>query len=217
MLLYRLHGRVAFALTTQDKFVKAESPSLVWETWLRQFTGLKRLRAGYTFLENVELLKNIVAFSTLSALELIQVSKLCTHASHETGDTVIREGDVGDCMYVVKTGRVGVYKSHAAEEAQKGAAAENLASDNPMEELVQLRTGEHFGEISLIDSGPRSATVKALEPTTLIRLSASDFQVLLERDVRLQAKVYKAFAKTLCQRLRHTSDMLMLDDGSAHV
>jgi CRP-like cAMP-binding protein len=79
--------------------------------------------------------------------------------SVSAGEVVIRQGGVGDRFYVVLTGEVEVRRD-----------------DDP---LARLGPGEAFGEIALLLDMPRTATVTALVPTTLLALDAADFRDVL--------------------------------------
>lgn len=82
------------------------------------------------------------------------------------GETVIRQGEIGDCCYYVKEGKVGVYRSHDERRAP--------------ELLAELTPGTCFGEDALVNDAPRNATVVMLENGVLMRLSKQDFFLLLK-------------------------------------
>jgi CRP-like cAMP-binding protein/rhodanese-related sulfurtransferase len=85
------------------------------------------------------------------------------------GETVIRQGETGDCCYYVKEGKVAVYRSHD----------ERLA---PVL-LAELTPGKCFGEDALVNDAPRNATVVMQENGVLMRLSKQDFFLLLKPPV----------------------------------
>ena len=80
------------------------------------------------------------------------------------GQTVVREGDEPDSFFIVVRGRVGVYKRQP---------------DGSERELNQLGPGEFFGEIGLLTGAPRVASVRALEPSELLRLDQDAFKDLV--------------------------------------
>lgn len=81
------------------------------------------------------------------------------------GEQIFKEGDAGDCAYLVEKGAVEV-----------------IAGDQGMERRVSLMgKGEMFGEVALIDHQPRTATVRALEKTVLIPIRRKLVEVLLEK------------------------------------
>lgn len=84
----------------------------------------------------------------------------------DAGETVIRQGEVGDCCYYVKEGKVGVYRSEDERVA-------------PVL-LAELTPGKCFGEDALVNDAPRNATVIMQENGVLMRLSKQDFFLLLK-------------------------------------
>ena len=98
---------------------------------------------------------------------------------------IVDEGLAGDYMYVIRSGRVKVTK----------------ASDDGREQIMNLfDAGDFFGEMSLLDNQPRSASVTTLEPTRLLALSRRDFLELLENSSTLALCVIQE----LTRRLRDT-------------
>ncbi len=80
----------------------------------------------------------------------------------EPGQTIIRQGDVGREMYIIQSGKVEV-----SSESPQGITA-----------LAQLGPGDYFGEIAVLEDVRRTATVRALEPVTLLRISREDTRLL---------------------------------------
>jgi CRP/FNR family transcriptional regulator, cyclic AMP receptor protein len=105
------------------------------------------------------------------------------------GDVVFAEGDQGDRLYVVLDGKVKL--GHASADGR-----ENL--------LGVLGPGEMFGELSLFDPVPRTATATALTDCTLMGLGNADLDTWLEGRPALAKELLKALA----QRLRRTNDAL---------
>lgn len=100
---------------------------------------------------------------------------------------IVDEGLAGDYMYVIRSGRVKVTK----------------ASDDGREKIMNLfGVGDFFGEMSLFDDQPRSASVTTLEPTLLLALSRRDFMELLKRSSTLALCVIQE----LTRRLRDTGE-----------
>jgi len=82
------------------------------------------------------------------------------------GDTIIRQGELGECCYFIKQGRVGVYQ----------AASERSASQI----IAELGGGRCFGEDALINDAPRNATITMLSDGVLMKLDKTDFFLLLK-------------------------------------
>lgn len=106
----------------------------------------------------------------------------------EAGDTIITEGEEGKTAYLLVSGKVEVVVG-------TGAKAKSVAT---------LRAGEVFGEMSLLEPGPRSATVRALSPTQCLVTSYDDFMEAIQEDPEKAVQ----FMRTLVTRLRQTNEML---------
>lgn len=90
-------------------------------------------------------------------------------------DIIIGEGDRGDALYIISHGWVKVYKQ--ADESKV---------------IAELRDGDFFGEIALLGDQVRTATVKAMIPTTLLRLTRKDVLALAEEDHELKERLEDA-------------------------
>lgn len=116
--------------------------------------------------------KTRVAISWLSDLVLpphpVQLNlgggRGATQAHYEPGETVFEEGDTGDSLFMILSGRVEVHKIFAGEAQLVG----------------MLGPGEYFGEMALLGRRPRSATTRAASSLDLLVLPASDFSALAE-------------------------------------
>jgi CRP-like cAMP-binding protein len=106
----------------------------------------------------------------------------------KAGDTIIREGEEGDAAFFVVSGSVEVFIGRGAAERGVGA----------------LKAGEVFGEMCLIDPGPRSATVRAATDAECLAMSYEEFVAAIE-DHPDRAVV---FMKTLVRRLRQMNALM---------
>ena len=145
-------------------------------------------------MENTEYLKTVFMFRELSSMDLIKFNKVLRSTKVSKGDEIIREGESGDQMYVVKRGAVDIYKGEGMSKTK----------------ITHLLPGAHFGEIALIDDNPRSATVVAMEDSELLTINRPEFQQLLAENEALALKVYKAFTRALCDRLRQANENLIV-------
>lgn len=103
------------------------------------------------------------------------------------GQTVFWQGDPGDCMYYIRWGSVGVYANYATSRQRK---------------LAELRQGDYFGEMGLLEQEPRSATVVTLESGTLLtRIGEQEFgEFFLENPTKVLGIMQR-----LCHKLRDTT------------
>jgi CRP/FNR family cyclic AMP-dependent transcriptional regulator len=110
------------------------------------------------------------------------------------GGTVLSEGEDGDTAFYILQGSVEV-------SIGKGAKARSVGT---------LNAGDVFGEMSLIEPGPRSATVKAVTDTECLETSYDEFVAAIQDDPERAIM----FMKTLVSRLRHMNELLVsIDPG----
>ncbi len=140
-------------------------------------------------MENQEILKKVVLFRDLDNNDLATLASIATEERFPMGYTIFEEGSMGDSMYVVKYGTASVIKNHADED----------------EEIVRLGTGEYFGDMALIQSETRSATLIAGEKTELIKIRRNDLEKLFEADQGFAYRLTRALALHLSNRLRQTT------------
>jgi len=138
-------------------------------------------------------LRNIGLFGALSDDVLAFLAGMLTVVSPEAGETIFREGDEASEMFVVLGGEMEVLKrSRAAVDAR----------------VAVLGPSDWFGEMSIVDIQPRSATVRALAPARLIRITAADLDALYRHDVRSYAIIVLNLARELSRRLRVADGIL---------
>ena len=104
-------------------------------------------------------LRLVPLFRGLTKAALLQVARKSTEVTYPKGATVVRQGDPGDLLCIIVEGTVEVRRDDRL--------------------VTEMKAGEFFGEISLIDSRPRTATVVAVDDVVLLTLSSSDFDSLL--------------------------------------
>jgi serine/threonine protein phosphatase PrpC len=138
--------------------------------------------------QKVDALKAVPLFQHLSYEEILKVLRATFLRRCYPGDVIIEEGTTGDEMYVIQEGKVRVQKAGV--------------------ELAQLGKHEHLGEMSFVDSAPRSASIVAIDQTDLITIRKDDFYYLLATDAPLGMKLLWAFIQVLSFRLRAANSEL---------
>jgi len=108
-----------------------------------------------------------------------------SHFTAGPNTKIIEEGTEGDEMYVIVTGEVKVHSADAV--------------------IATLKDGDHFGEMSLIDRSPRSASVTTTTPTVLLKLGRKDFFSLIRKENEIAKKILWNFLQVLSHRLRTTN------------
>jgi CRP-like cAMP-binding protein len=110
------------------------------------------------------------------------------NVSFKAGDTIIAEGDNGDTAFFIVSGSAEVI----------------VGRDANVKTVGMLGTGEVFGEMCLIDPGPRSATIKAVTDTECLAASYEEFVAAIEENPARAV----GFMKTLVRRLRMMNELL---------
>ena len=134
--------------------------------------------------EALESLRHIGLFSSVEDADLASIASLLIERRFPKHKTIVEEGLPGDYMYIIREGRVSVSK----------------LSDDGREKILEfLEAGAFFGEMSLLDNSPRSASVRALSETRVLALSRSDFLNVLRRSPDLAMAVIQELTRRLRQ------------------
>ena len=137
----------------------------------------------------IAVLRRNYMFRGLPDRTLERIASLASRKVYQKGAVLFSQGDSGDALYGVASGRVRISAS--------GAGGREVF-------LNIMEPGDTFGEIAVMDGLPRTAGATALERTTLIVLKRVDFLALLEKEPRLAIHLLKL----LCERLRWTSELV---------
>ena len=135
-----------------------------------------------------ETLRAVPLFQGLSAKQLQSLAKFTTTRTYQPGEILVAEGQIGFGLYCIQSGTVRV--------TQRAASGPRV--------VRTMGPGESFGEISLIDDQPRSATVTAVEWTTAVLLDKVQFGV----ELHTHADVALAVLQGLVQWLRESDRKL---------
>jgi CRP-like cAMP-binding protein len=133
--------------------------------------------------EKILLLKRIDIFAGLSVSELSAIASVTEEIDYLPGVQVIREGDTGDALYLIISGKVAVVKR---------------LEDGTEMELDQIASGDYFGEMALFEDSKRSASIVTLEGTRLLFLHKQDFNDM----VREYPQIALAICNALSERIR---------------
>jgi CRP-like cAMP-binding protein len=144
-------------------------------------------------METLSILKATQLFKELDEEELDAVAKCVAELHYEPGEVVIQEKTPGQALYLVKQGKVKVEKETQGKHIL----------------LAELGPGQAFGEMSLIDSIPTSASVTAVDAADLLAIGRLDLNVLLNWNTILAAKMWRSFTEMLSIRLRDMNERLL--------
>ncbi|MBP9111394.1 MAG: DUF1003 domain-containing protein [Polyangiaceae bacterium] len=139
---------------------------------------------------HADLLANIPMFEGLQEEDLTALAERLSERTFEKGTSVFAKDEAGASMYVVLSGSVEIFLP-----AEDGATRVSLK---------QVRTSEYFGELSLFDQKPRSASAEALVDTTLLELTREDLAEHLQRSKTAALVILSEMSN----RLRETNSLL---------
>lgn len=140
----------------------------------------------------IQILKEIKLFQVFKDPELVQLLAAGQTQTVEAFANIVIEGEFTWGLYLILDGTVGVFKS-------------NQISGTTYD-VGQLGSGSFFGEMSLVDENPRSATVRSLTECKLFFISKEAFIQFLGRSSELKLRFYESCIQNLVSRLRDLND-----------
>jgi CRP-like cAMP-binding protein len=157
--------------------VTATSACKCWTLDRQNFKSLfGSMAAAVNESVGIKMLQRVKVLEALSEVQLQAVARCLVSKDFIEGEVIIKQGDVGDCFYLISSGEVSVQVNHI--------------------QVATLEGGSFFGEMSLLSNERRSATVSALKDTVCLVLSRADFNELLGplEEVNAEAKRRKEAA-----------------------
>jgi CRP-like cAMP-binding protein len=133
-------------------------------------------------IDRVNALKTIPLLAGLPHSDLEQLAKKVNEVRHSKGTEIIKEGTSGSSVFLIVDGLCEVRRGN--------------------NRIRELGKGEFFGEISILDPAPRTATVRAVENSVLLVLEGYDFRTALKSSREMSQRLIVALA----ERLRHMTD-----------
>ncbi len=134
------------------------------------------------------LLERHPLLSNLAPEQLATLARTGEIESYNPGEAIVIEGSFGDALFLILSGQVAVHRG-----------AQTFAT---------LQGGEFFGEMSLVEPAPRSASVSSMSPTFLFRLPHDALRQLIADDPNAASVLLVQVVKTLSDRLRRANQML---------
>jgi CRP/FNR family transcriptional regulator, cyclic AMP receptor protein len=163
--------------------LQIQPPKIIFET-IQEVSPMQEAR--------IELLQRMPIFGGIRTDMLQFVLGLCPVVSVPANEYFFHEHDQADSMFVLEGGKVAVLKSWRGQEYL----------------LKILKVGDCFGEMAVMDLSPRSASVRATEDCTAIRVSAANLYKLYEQDPKQFALIQMNMGREVTRRLREADDRL---------
>ena len=138
---------------------------------------------------NLSAVKESPLFVGLAEKEIEFIGKFLTPHQMSAGKTIYIENMAGECLYLIYKGAVRISQMLAEGEEQT---------------LVVLGSGDTFGELAVIDGGPRAATARVIEDVKMFALSRKDFNQLSTNNPRLGLQLTLNIFRCFSERLRRS-------------
>lgn len=140
-------------------------------------------------------LRPIALFAGIPDTGLDALAPTLTLLTPDAGEILFREGDPAREMFILLEGEIEILKCSRAGTDTR---------------VAMLGPGDWLGEMSILDVQPRSATVRTLAPSRLVRVTAQDLDALYRRDLRSYSLLLLNLARELSRRLR-VADTIIAD------
>lgn len=137
----------------------------------------------------IQWLKKVSLFDNLNDEQLDHIIRIAQRRSYGPGTVLFQEKEPGHIFYVILSGSIKIY-------TKSPTGAEKV--------LSLINAGESFGELSLLDGRPRSASAQTLEATSVLELSSQAFMELLGTHF----DITRGILTELCRRLRQTNEQV---------
>jgi CRP-like cAMP-binding protein len=142
---------------------------------------------------DVEILRRVALFEGMTSAQLRKLGAALVEVQYPISNHIFREGDTGTSMFIIVEGKVRISK---------------MVPGIGEEALAILERGQYFGEMSLIEDGPRSADAIAHTSCVLYELDRDKLDQVMFTDKELAYVLLWTFVRTLSTRLRETNDKI---------
>jgi CRP-like cAMP-binding protein len=143
--------------------------------------------------ETVAFLREVRLFKDVGLPELTVLGQSLRERALRRGQVLIREGEIGEEMFIVVRGSLVISK---------------LVKERVEQVLARAGPGDFFGEMSLFDRSPRSATVQADSDAAVLVLDRGTLRRLTEQSPRAAAAFFHALVQVFIERLRASGDLV---------
>ena len=135
-----------------------------------------------------DLLGNIPLFESLTPEDLKSLARRLENAEFREGDVIFRQGDSGSSLFIIEDGAVDI---------SYGDGSGKIV-------LAHLFAGQYFGELSVFDGAPRSATATAIRPSRFVRLDRDDLVDFVNKNPAAALRIIAEMS----ERLRQTNELM---------
>jgi len=136
---------------------------------------------------------NVSLFRGLEPAEVSRLMEIARAERYPAGSEIIREQEPNAALVIIKQGRARVSRLSAGRDV----------------ELGEIGEGGFFGEISVFDPGPATATVRAINAVTVLKIEKEELDRLLDQEPELGVRLLRLMTAEICRRIRATDQKLV--------
>jgi HAMP domain-containing protein len=144
--------------------------------------GKEEFKTTAKDMERIRFLRSVPIFADLDDSSLRWINQIAKEKVYAAGETIVKENDEGDALYIIVSGSVRVIKE-----------------SNRQVTIAILQERDYFGEMALLNREPRSASVEAQEETKLLVITQDDFQSLLLTKSQITFALFRTLSRRLCE------------------
>jgi len=145
----------------------------------------------------IQFLRRVPIFGALNEDSMQRIASIMLEKAYSRKSIVFHEGDHGDTLYIIKSGRVKIAK---------------VAIDGREKTLTIMQPGDFFGEMAIFDNLPRSATAEAIDSEVrLFGLSKKDFERLIHEYPSIALRIMKDLTRRIRQINQQVEDLAFKD------
>jgi CRP/FNR family transcriptional regulator, cyclic AMP receptor protein len=151
--------------------------------------------------QDIAALKDIAFFSNLPTEKIQIILDILRKVRFSANDIIMKEGDIGDSMYIILEGTVEVAKSLIVDDTDNEDSAKNKVFTR-----LDGKQRAVFGEIALLDEQKRTASVKAVTDCVMYEMKKDDFLKVTEKDYELGYRILLNLGRIVSTRLRRADE-----------
>ncbi len=147
--------------------------------------------------DSIAFLQRVSIFSGVNADSLARIASITVEKTFPKKSIIFHEGDEGDTLYILKSGRVKISK---------------ITEDGREKTLTIMQPGDFFGEMAILDSLPRSATAEVLdEPATAFTVNKRDFERIIVETPLIALQIMRDLTRRIRQVNQQVEDLAFKD------
>lgn len=154
--------------------------------------------------KDILLLQKTDLFENLDLSQIKTVSSICREIKFSENEIIMKEGDVGDSLYIILEGTVEVIKSLVISDL--GEVDYREGAKNKVFTKIDEKSHAVFGEIALLEECKRTATIRAVTDCIFYEIKKDDFLRLIETDCVAGCKILLNMARIVSSRLRKADE-----------